>query len=63
MKIEKPVLQGERNAEIENLKQEVKFRTFCIMDLQVIILCVMKVIVKTSLNRAKDPQGSTLRVV
>jgi len=52
VKIEKPVLQGERNAEIENLKQEVKFRTFCIMDLQVIILCVMKVIVKTSLNRA-----------
>jgi len=49
VKIEKPVLQGERNAEIENLKQEVKFRTFCIMDLQVIILCVMKVIVKTSL--------------
>jgi len=57
VKIEKPVLQGERNAEIENLKQELKFRTFCIMDLQVIILCVMKVIVKTSLNRAKVPAG------
>jgi len=31
---------------------EYKSGTFCIMDLLVIVICVMKVIVKTSLNRA-----------
>jgi len=52
VKIEKTALQCERNTEIEKEKHLIIEGTFCIMDLLVIIVSMMQIIVKTSLNRA-----------